>query len=29
MIELQFDTTGFLVGASIKQYLLEQTRVVK
>ena len=29
MINIQFDEHGFLVGASINQYLLEQTRVVR
>ena len=29
MLDVQFDGTGLLVGASIRQYLLEQIRVIK
>ena len=28
MLDIQFDARGFLIGACVKQYLLEQTRVV-
>ena len=28
MLEVQFDGTGLMIGASIRQYLLEQIRVI-